>query len=755
MADTTINISHPNFNGSKQSSMNLPAEIQSHGVVLVLQEPELTILQVSDNTIGAFGIAPSRMLGQPLEQVLDVFQVGQFRSELTKQTLEHSDCTKVWVRKSRDNYSIFDAVFHRSRDGYLILELESTEKNDNISFLNFYHLAKASIDSLSVTANLPVFGQIVVAQVRKIAEFDRVMLYKFDLDGHGEVIAEDKVVDMESYLGLHFPASDIPPPARAMFLANQIRAIPNLADRAVPMIPATNPLTNLPTDLTRSMLRSSDRCHTEYLQHMGVGASLTISLIKEGRLWGLIVCHHRTPKLLPYELRQACGLLGQVIFDRISISEDIADYAHRAKLAHVQSLGLERMSRATSFVDALMGVSPNLLDLFDAGGAAIYLGGKWTTIGKTPMPAQLDELVSWLGEDIREDVFSTDALSRINAAAGKFKDIASGLLTIVLSSKIYVLCFRAEVVQTVNWGGNPYFNPPAVLGTDGDPHFAPRDSFESWKELVEGHSQPWKPVEMEAAVELRKSIVNVILRQAEDLALLAINLERSNTELKQFAYVASHDLQEPLNQVTSYVRLLESRYGEKLDRDAHDFIGFAVEGVNLMQTLIDDVLAYSQVQISGVELQLIDAEVSLERALSHLRGQIEETSADVTIGPLPTLLADSTQLSQLFQNLIGNAIKFRTPNTIPKIHIFATKQDKDWLFSVSGNGIGIDPQFSERIFAIFQRLHTRDEYPGTGMGLTICKKIVESHHGKIWVESKLGEYATFLFTIPIDSMAKE
>ncbi len=754
MADTTVNISNPNFIGIKQPSTNSLVKIQSHGVVLVLQEPDLTILQVSDNTIGAFGIAASRMLGQPLEQVLDVFQVGEFRAGLTKQTLEHSNSTKVWVRKSRDNYSIFDAVFHRSPDGFLILELEATQKNDNISFLNFYHLAKASIDSLSVTANLPIFGQIVVTQVRKIAEFDRVMLYKFDADGHGEVIAEDKVPEMDSYLGLHFPASDIPPPARSMFLVNRLRAIPNLTDRSVSMIPATNPLTNLPTDLTRSMLRSSERCHTEYLQDMGVAASLTISLVKEGRLWGLIVCHHRTPKLLPYELRQACGLLGQVIFDRISISEDIADYAHRAKLAHVQSLGLERMSRSANFVDALMGLSPNLLDLFDAGGAAISVGGKWTAIGQTPTPAQLDELVKWLREDVRDDVFSTDSVRGLNAPATAYKDIASGVLAISLSSKIYILCFRPEVLQTIYWGGDPYYAYPDISPTDNHVRSSPLRSFDSWKEQVQGHSHPWKPVEIEAATELRKSIVNAILRQAEELALLAMNLERSNTELKQFAYVASHDLQEPLNQVTSYVKLLESRYGEQLDRDAHDFIGFAVEGVNLMQTLIDDVLAYSQVQISGTKLEPIDTRVAVERAMSHLRGHIKDTDAIVSFDSLPTVLADGTQLSQLFQNLIGNAIKFRTPNTSPEIQISATKQAQDWLFSVSAKGIGIEPQFAERIFAIFQRLHTRDEYPGTGMGLTICKKIVEYHHGKIWVESTLGEYATFFFRIPLESVTK-
>ncbi len=393
MTGTSLGIPNLNLTRLKQPSISILTKIQSHGVLLVLQEPDLTILQVSNNTITAFGIAPTWMLGKPLEQILDIFQVEQFRAELLEETLDRHNSSKVWIRKHTDEYSIFDAVFHRSPDGCLMLELEPTSKNETIPFLSFYHLAKAAIDRLTITANLPVFGQIVTAEVRNITGFDRVMLYKFDDDGHGEVIAEDKVAEVESYLGLHFPESDIPQSARELFVANRIRVIPDAREEGVELIPAQNPLTNLPTDLSLSILRSPVPCHTEYLQNMHVGASLTISLVKDGQLWGIIACHNRTAKLVSYELRKACELLGQVIFAEISTNEDLADAKYRSELARNQFVALDRISRSTSFVESLMGQSPNLLDLVDAQGAAIYFGGNWTTLGKTPATVDLNCLM--------------------------------------------------------------------------------------------------------------------------------------------------------------------------------------------------------------------------------------------------------------------------------------------------------------------------------------------------------------------------
>jgi PAS domain S-box-containing protein len=237
-------------------------------------------------------------------------------------------------------------------------------------------------------------------------------------------------------------------------------------------------------------------------------------------------------------------------------------------------------------------------------------------------------------------------------------------------------------------------------------------------------------------------------RAEEAIARKAEELARSNSDLEQFAYVASHDLQEPLRMVASYTQLLARRYGDKLDDDAREFIGYAVDGVTRMQALINDLLAYSRVGTRGGAMTSTDLNTVLARVLVTLGPAIEEQGAVVTTDPLPTLEADAGQFAQLFQNLIGNAIKFRRPDVQPRVHISAVREDGHWRFSVQDNGIGIDPEFADRIFIIFQRLHSRGEYPGTGIGLAICKKIVERHGGQIWLESRPEQGSTFHFTVP-------
>jgi PAS domain S-box-containing protein len=243
--------------------------------------------------------------------------------------------------------------------------------------------------------------------------------------------------------------------------------------------------------------------------------------------------------------------------------------------------------------------------------------------------------------------------------------------------------------------------------------------------------------------------VTELNRAEEALKQKMAEVERSNAELEQFAYVASHDLQEPLRMVASYVKLLDRRYKDKLDADASEFINYAVEGSTRMQQMINDLLAYSRVGTKGMPFEPVDLELTLKRALGNLKASISESDARVTYDPLPTVMADDIQLTQLFQNLIGNAIKFRSADRSPIVHVSAKRLESAWEFVVSDNGIGIEPEYFDRIFIIFHRLHTRVEYPGSGIGLAICKKIVERHGGRIWVESKPGVGSMFHFTIPI------
>ena len=237
-------------------------------------------------------------------------------------------------------------------------------------------------------------------------------------------------------------------------------------------------------------------------------------------------------------------------------------------------------------------------------------------------------------------------------------------------------------------------------------------------------------------------------RQYAESALLKSNQElaRSNAELEQFAYVASHDLQAPLATIASYAQLLEKRYKDQLDSQAIKFIGNIVHGCTRMQTLIDDLLEYSRVGRSQRPFELVDCNQVIQQTIANLQGAINDTEAVVTYNNLPTVMGDISQLLQLFQNLVGNAIKYRQ-DAAPTVHITASKQNENWLFSISDNGIGIAPQHQERIFQIFQRLHTQREYSGTGIGLAICQKIAERHGGSIWVDSEPGQGSTFYFTL--------
>jgi light-regulated signal transduction histidine kinase (bacteriophytochrome) len=258
------------------------------------------------------------------------------------------------------------------------------------------------------------------------------------------------------------------------------------------------------------------------------------------------------------------------------------------------------------------------------------------------------------------------------------------------------------------------------------------------------------PLESAEGILVTAAIRDISERKESEQHLVKTvgELKRSNEELQQFAYVSSHDLQEPLRMVASYTQLLAKRYKGRLDSNADEFIAFAVDGCNRMQGLIRDLLAYSRAGTNGKAFCEVSAEDALQGALTNLRIAIEQSGAVVSHDSLPAIMTDETQLTQVFQNLVGNAIKYRSAE-VPRVHVSATKNgDNEWIFSVRDNGLGIAPQYFERIFIIFQRLHGRDEFEGTGIGLAICKKVLERLGGRIWVESQLGTGSTFYFALP-------
>jgi light-regulated signal transduction histidine kinase (bacteriophytochrome) len=486
---------------------------------------------------------------------------------------------------------------------------------------------------------------------------------------------------------------------------------------------------------------------------MGVRASMSISLIKDDQLWGLIACHHDTgPHHLPYDVRAACEFLGHMVSLQIDDKETADDAAYTIALQSVQAELVQQMSLANDVVMGLTHFEPNLLKFIEAGGVAVCLEGQCVLLGATPPEPVIWQLTNWLAQQVADTMFWTDSLPKQYPEMVPFKAMASGLLAMRLARARanYILWFRPEVIQTVSWGGDP--EKPVMISA-GSARLSPRISFEVWKETVTQTSLPWRPCEVTAARDLRRAIIDLVFYKVEELARLNEELTRSNVELDSFAYVASHDLKEPLRGLHNYANFLIEDYGSQLDADGKDKLETLVRLTQRMETLIDSLLHYSRVGRAELTWVEVDLNAELADVVSLLGPRLRESQVELRIArTLPRVRADQARVREVFSNLITNAIKYNDrPRKWVEVGYTVAQSDEGaepYVFYVRDNGIGVPEEHQETIFRIFKRLHGRDEYGGgVGAGLAIAKKIVERHGGAIWLISQPGEGATFWFTL--------
>ncbi|WP_413171497.1 ATP-binding protein [Anabaena azotica] len=736
--------------------IHIPGLIQPHGALLVVQASTFQIIQVSSNTLEILYVPPDQLLGTSLLDLLDSQQIQQIQQCITRdfESINPLNITITYGNK----YYHFYGIVHR-HNGLIILELEPKPSEQTTDFLDFYQQVRGIITQIQKATSLLPMCQSVVKKIREITGFERVMIYRFDTDGAGSVIAEDTDQEL-SYFGLRYPVSDIPKQARQLYTLNWLRLIPDVNYQPVALIPDHNPLTNQPLDLSLSVLRSVSPLHIEYLQNMGVTASMSISLIQDQKLWGLIACHHTSPKHIPYNLRTACEFIGQVMSVELANKEasEHSDYKMQVKL--LQAEFIEALSQANTFLEGIESIGNKLLNLVNATGAVISSGNRYIRIGQTPLELECHALLNWIKPNLHHNVFTTQSLSKDYPAAESYKDIASGVLALEISQvhHNYILWFRPEEIQTVNWGGNP--NKPVEIVSDGNVRISPRKSFALWQETVQGCALPWKRCELQAIVELRSLIVGVILRQADELALMNFELQRSNEELDSFAYIASHDLKEPLRGIHNYANFLMEDYTEILNDDGVEKLETLVRLTQRMEDLINSLLHFSQLGRADLLTQNLNLHELVQQVIATLNMARPDSKVEFRIPQtLPMIQGDRTQINELFTNLLTNAIKYNNkPEKWVEIgYIEQHEQQKhsslplySRIFYIRDNGIGIAQEHLEKIFQIFRRLHGRDEFGGgTGAGLTIARKIVERHGGRIWVESVLNHGTTFYFTLSI------
>ena len=627
----------------KHETIHIPGLIQPHGVLLVLQEPYFTIIQISSNTLDLINISPDELLGKTLLTLLNPQQIAAIRQCLSED-FDHVNPLEISIERTT-KVLLFDGIVHRQNE-LIFLELEPKQESEKADFFELYRHFKGMITKIQKAPTLLKMSEEVVKEVRLVTGFDRVMVYRFDAEGAGQVIAESRADSLTSYLGLYYPQSDIPKQAKQLYTLNLLRLIPDTIYQPSALVPAHNPVDNCPTDLSLSVLRSVSSGHLEYLNNMGVRASMSISLIQEQTIWGLIVCHHSTSRYVPYRVRTMCEFVGQVMSVELSNKEAREDLDYKITLKSVQSKIVESLSQSERFLNGLLQLDSNLLDLVSASGAAICTVDQIIRIGQTPPESELRDLRDWVKTHIQHNLFQTRSLIQLYPAAASFKAVASGVLALEFSHfhQNYIFWFRPEVIQTVNWAGNP--NNLVEVTDSGERQLLPRKSFKKWQETVQGYSLPWKACEIEVVAELRSLIVGVILKQADNLAKINLELERSNIELDSFAYIASHDLKEPLRGIHNYSNFLMEDYGEVLDADGVAKLDTVVRLTQRMEDLINSLLHYSQLGRAELSRQSTDLNQVAQQAIDILEiSQMQSSIKFQVPRPLPTICCDSGQMS--------------------------------------------------------------------------------------------------------------
>ncbi|PWC39239.1 ATP-binding protein [Azospirillum sp. TSO35-2] len=737
--------------------IHIPGSIQPHGHLLAMESATLRLVRASAHAGAVLNRPLEAAFGQPIDEVIDADGLAALIQGLRSAPAEPVQLDLLRLRRGGDH----QAIAHRSGD-LVILELEDHLTAAGVGTLEaLYPHLREGIRRMQAATSFDGLLELTAAEVRALTGFDRVLIYRFDEQWNGTVIAEDGNGRLPSYRGLRFPASDIPQQARRLYALNRLRLIADARYRPVPILaPGGAPGTaDGPLDLTFSVLRSVSPVHLEYMRNMGTPASMSISVMDGDRLWGLISCHHAEPRQVSFAVRTACDLLGQVLSSQMIALERAEDADHRIRSKSIQARLLAHMAAAERFVDGLAADPDDLLALVNAEGAAILFDGDCRLIGRTPPQAVVEAIAGELaGRDVK-DLFASHALPEdlpavADDGAGNPDVTACGLLAISISQlhPSYLMWFRPEVLRSIEWAGDP--NKPL----DPTGRLSPRSSFEAWKETVRGQSLPWRHGEAEAAADFRNAIVSIVLRKAEEMAALNEELRRSNGELAAFSYSVSHDLRAPFRHVTSYAELLRSRAADKLNERERHYLDSIIEAASSAGTLVDGLLHFSQ--LGRTTLARVEVDVgSLVADVRHLlepdlAPELGNRVVRWTVHPLPTVTGDPTMLRLVVQNLLSNAIKYSRDRAEPEIEVGCDTTPEAYEFYVRDNGRGFDMAYAGKLFGVFQRLHREEEFEGIGIGLANVRRIVERHGGRVWAEGRLDHGATFHFSLPRPTAAE-
>ncbi|MDB6063644.1 MAG: putative phytochrome family protein [Verrucomicrobiaceae bacterium] len=730
------------IDGCALEPIHIPGKIQAHGFLLAC-DANFQIRYVSENVLDHINIEPSAALGESLFTLLAADQNKMPWLNLIDECNANTHFTQCKFKQSN---TLFEVSAHW-REGLLIAEFEPDfGLSAGLSATAQPLAINSFVTRLQQAHTVPAICTLAVEEMKRLTGFGRVLAYAFDENGHGNVIAEATEAGYESYLSLRFPASDIPPQARELYKLNSIRVIPDAHYQPVALFTSDEDR-DRPLDLSLSNLRSVSPVHVQYMLNMGTLASMSISILVEGKLWGLISCHDLRPRYVSVSTRNTCELLGKILSLQVEAREGHANTLRRLELRSMVVSMLAAMADKDSVSAGLCAIPDTTLAFVQATGAAVVMAGKCHRIGAAPSEDALTALAVWLSENDKRDIFATDTLLADFPAVARLGVTVRGLLAVAISEihPHYIMWFRPEVIKTVNWAGEPNKDRQFSNGVES---LSPRKSFSTWQQILRDQSLPWAREEIDAATALQDSVRGIVLRKAEELANMADELRHANGELEAFSYSVSHDLRAPLRHIAGYAELLNEYEGDALSERAVHYLNNIGESVRFAGTLVDELLAFSQMGRSALRL----GEVNVSDLIHHIKRELAPDFANREIEwivhPLPRVTGDGAFLHLALRNLIANAIKYSRTKEHARIEIGYRQGIDEQIIYVRDNGVGFDMKYVGKLFGVFQRLHSMEEFEGTGIGLANVRRIVERHGGRVWAEGELERGATFYFALP-------
>lgn len=711
----------PDLSTCDQEPVAFITTVQSHGVMLIFSADGDTMWQRSENWRT---IWPDEILGKPLDELFS-----------------RDECQ--WIKGCTGQRRIYfnttcgrlDLSVHRSGSA-LVVEVE---KHADRRSPEEPLLVQAAIARLEVAADVDTFLAILAHEMRSFLRLDRAMIYRFLPDWTGEIVKESCAQGISPrYQGLRFPASDIPAPAREVFRRLWARHIRDVNDTPVALYPSrVDELGAL--DLSRAVYRAVSPIHLEYLKNMDVRASFTGTLRVDGKLWGLVACHHSHPLEVNLEERSSLELFLELASMRLT---SLLAEERQAGRMGVKSIidGVEEQLKRMDFL-RLDGHIQVFRQLIDCDATAVFQGGHWWT------DSTLDsETLHLLHRYCRQQMATEQIVSGDSDYPREFAGEYPGVLFLrdqAQEQGYAILWLRKKDPYTIRWAGDP---GKVKSGHGAGARLQPRSSFQEYIESVEHRSAPWSEGDHEAARRLGQAIQRVALYLAERSELQKQALQRSNEELEAFAFMASHDLQEPLRGIYTYVEALVDDYSSVLG-DGVQLAEHALQLATRMNLLIRDLLHYARLGDRELAMGRVETDLVVRELLAF---QYTDYGDQIQVSePLPPVYGYESFVREIFSNLLSNAIKYSGGNKEIRVGLLAQEESSKWTFFVQDNGIGIHADHHGRIFNLFRRLHPPDQFGGgSGAGLAIVKRMLERHGCHIWLKSAPEAGSTFYFELP-------